>query len=292
MGDPGAILITGCSSGIGRATAQHLADSGHMVYATARRPESLSELERAGCRTLGLDVLDEQSMAAAVAEIEAEHGAVGALVNNAGYSVSGAIEALPLEAIRAEFETNFFGGLRLAQLVLPGMRRAGAGRIVNLSSLAGRVTMPGAGAYAASKYAIEAISDAMRFEVRGFGVHVIVIEPGPIRTAFTETANSALTRAGNGPYAAYHAAVAKADADTDESFIAGTPKRVARTIARALRDDRPRTRYRVTAVARVVPAVRGALGVVASTRSCGHRSNHRSKAPAPGDDVKARSAEV
>src|SRR5438477_6161641 len=105
MSDPGAILITGCSSGIGRAAAQHLADSGHTVYATARRPESLAELERAGCRTLVLDVLDEQSMAAAVAAIEAEQGAVGALVNNAGYAVSGAVEALSLAAIRAEFET-------------------------------------------------------------------------------------------------------------------------------------------------------------------------------------------
>jgi NAD(P)-dependent dehydrogenase (short-subunit alcohol dehydrogenase family) len=260
MSDPGAILITGCSSGIGRATAQQLATSGHTVYATARRVESLSELEGAGCRTLALDVLDEESMAAAVAAIEAEHGAVGSLVNNAGYAVSGAIEATALDAIRTEFETNVFGGLRLAQLVLPGMRRAGSGRIVNLSSVAGRVTMPGAGAYAASKYAIEAMSDALRFEVRGFGVHVIIVEPGPIRSGFTETANAALAEADGGPYAGYHAAVAKADAETDESFMAGTPERVARTIARALTTDHPRARYRVTAVARVLPTVRGLLG--------------------------------
>jgi short-subunit dehydrogenase len=260
MGDPGAILITGCSSGIGRATAQHLAQRGHTVYATARRVESLDELQAAGCRTLALDVLDEDSMAAAVAVVEAEHGAVGSLVNNAGYAVSGAIETQSVDAIRTEFETNLFGGLRLAQLVLPGMRRARTGRIVNLSSVAGRVTMPGAGAYAASKYAIEAISDALRFELRGFGVHVIVIEPGPIRSAFTETANAALAETGDGPYAGYHEAVAKADAETDESFMAGTPERVARTITRALTADHPRARYRVTAVARVLPAVRGVLG--------------------------------
>jgi NAD(P)-dependent dehydrogenase (short-subunit alcohol dehydrogenase family) len=260
MSDPGAILITGCSSGIGRATAQQLATSGHTVYATARRVESLSELEGARCRTLALDVLNEESMAAAVAAIEAEHGAVGSLVNNAGYAVSGAIEATALDGIRTEFETNVFGGLRLAQLVLPGMRRAGSGRIVNLSSVAGRVTMPGAGAYAASKYAIEAMSDALRFEVRGFGVHVIIVEPGPIRSGFTETANAALAEADGGPYAGYHAAVAKADAETDESFMAGTPERVARTIARALTTDHPRARYRVTAVARVLPTVRGLLG--------------------------------
>src|SRR5579862_8783897 len=165
MSDAGAILITGCSSGIGRATAARLARGDHTVYATARRVETLAELERLGCRTLGLDVLDENSMQAAVAAVEADHGSVGTLVNNAGYAVSGAIEALSIDAIRKEFETNVFGYVRMAQLVLPGMRRAGRGRIVNVSSVAGRVTMPGAGAYAASKYAIEAISDALRFEL-------------------------------------------------------------------------------------------------------------------------------
>jgi NAD(P)-dependent dehydrogenase (short-subunit alcohol dehydrogenase family) len=257
---PGPILITGCSSGIGRASALHLAARGHTVYATARRTETLTELAAAGCRTLALDVCDEASAQAAVDAIEAEHGAVGGLVNNAGYAVSGAIEALDLEAVRIEFETNVFGYLRMAGLVLPGMRRAGRGRIVNLSSVAGRVTMPGAGAYAATKYAIEAISDALRFEVRGFGVQVVVIEPGPIRTAFTETANEALGGADGGPYAEYHAAVAKADAETDESFLAGKPEQVARAIERALTAARPRPRYRVTPIARILPAVRGTLG--------------------------------
>ena len=140
-------------------------------------------------------------MRAAVATVETEHGAVGALVNNAGYAVSGAIEAVALDAVRAEFETNVFGYLRMSQLVLPAMRQRRRGRIVNISSVAGRVTMPGAGVYAASKYAIEAISDALRFEVRGFGVRVIVIEPGPIRTAFTASANATLATDAEGPYA-------------------------------------------------------------------------------------------
>jgi NAD(P)-dependent dehydrogenase (short-subunit alcohol dehydrogenase family) len=259
MTDPGTILVTGCSSGIGRATAAHLAARDHTVYATARRLESLAELDRGGCRTLALDVTDEESMRDAVQAVEAEHGSVGALVNNAGYAVSGAIETVPIDALRAEFETNLFGGLRMAQLVLPGMRRAGRGRIVNLSSVAGRVTMPGAGAYAASKYAIEAISDALRFEVRGFGVSVIVIEPGPIKSEFTSTANAALAAASSGPYAAYHAAVAKADAETDESFLAGKPEQVARVVERALTVSRPLPRYRVTPIAYVLPLVRGAL---------------------------------
>lgn len=259
MSDPGPILITGCSTGIGRSAAEHLAAHGHTVYATARRLETIADLERAGCRTLRLDVLDEDSMSAAVGVIEAEHRAVGALVNNAGYAVSGAIEAVSIDAVRQEFETNVFGYVRMAQLVLPGMRRNGRGRIVNVSSVAGRVTMPGAGAYAASKYAIEAISDALRFEVRGFGVRVIVIEPGPIRTAFTSAANSALPT-GGGPYDVYHAAVAKADAETDESFIAGKPEQVATAIERAITAQRPRPRYRVTPISRVLPVLRGGLG--------------------------------
>jgi len=260
MADPGPVLITGCSSGIGRATAQRLASSGLLVYASARRSESLAELERAGCRTLALDVTDDESARAAVQAIEAEHGSVGALVNNAGFAISGAIEAVSLDDVRREFETNVFGYLRMAQLVLPGMRSAGRGRIVNLSSVAGRVTMPGAGPYAATKYAIEALSDAMRFETRGFGVHVIVIEPGPIRSAFTSTANAALQRNDAAPYAEYHAAVAKADADTDESFLAGTPERVARVIERALRSAHPRPRYKVMPVSRLLPRLRGILG--------------------------------
>ncbi len=260
MSDPGAILITGCSSGIGRATAQHLASRGHIVYATARSAELLGELERTGCRMLVLDVLDEESVRAAVAAVEDEHGAVGTLVNNAGYAVSGAIEAVSLDAVRQEFETNVFGYVRMTQAVMPGMRRRGTGKIVNVSSVAGRVTMPGAGAYAASKYAIEAISDALRFEVRGFGVDVVVIEPGPIKTAFTSTANAAIPLTGEGPYGAYHAAVAKADAETDESFLAGQPEQVAKTIERAITASRPRPRYRVTPIARVLPVLRGTLG--------------------------------
>jgi len=260
MSGPGAILITGCSSGIGKATAERLASQGHTVYATARSLEGMEPLEGAGCRTLVLDVRDKDSMRAAVATVEGEQGAVGTLVNNAGYAVSGAIEAISIDSIRKEFETNVFGYVQMAQLVLPGMRGRHTGRIVNVSSVAGRVTMPGAGAYAASKYAIEAISDALRFEVRGFGVDVIVIEPGPIRTAFTETANAAIPQDAEGPYGAYNAAVAKADAETDESFLAGKPEQVAKTIERAITASRPKPRYRVTPIARVLPVVRGTLG--------------------------------
>ena len=182
------VLITGSSSGIGAATARHLAHLGWTVYATARRTETLRELEAAGCRALALDVTDEASMQAAVATVEEEHGAVGVLVNNAGYSQTGAIETVPLDEVRAQFETNVFGLVRMCQLVLPGMRAQRWGKIVNVSSMGGRLTFPGAGHYHASKYAVEAISDALRFEVRGFGVDVILVEPGFILTGFGEHA--------------------------------------------------------------------------------------------------------
>src|SRR5215204_7668127 len=150
------VLITGCSTGIGRATAERLARSGMTVYATARRPETISDLEKVGCRTLALDVDDEESMRAAVAAVEEAEGSVGALVNNAGYSQSGAVETIPMDDLRRQFETNVFGLVRMCQLVLPGMRARGDGRIVNMSSMGGRLTFPGGGFYHASKYAVEA----------------------------------------------------------------------------------------------------------------------------------------
>src|SRR5437764_11826382 len=193
MAEPSkAVLITGCSSGIGRAIAERLAAGDRRVYATARRPEAIADLAEKGCETLALDVTDDESMRAAVARVEEAEGAVGALVNNAGYGQSGAIEATPIDAVRRNFDTNLFGYMRMAQLVLPGMRRQGSGRIVNMSSVAGRVTMPGSGIYSSTKFAIRAMNDVLRYEVRGFGVHVVLIEPGPIRTSFTGTANESM----------------------------------------------------------------------------------------------------
>ncbi len=197
-----AVLITGCSSGIGHATALRLARGGWDVYATARRPEAIADLREAGCHTLTLDVTDERSMRDAVAHVEAAAGAVGALVNNAGYSQSGAIETVPLDAVRRQFETNVFGLVRLTQLVLPAMRARRWGRIVNVGSMGGRLTFPGGGHYHASKYALEAISDALRFEVAGFGVAVTLLEPGLITTEFGNVATASIAaahdRAGGG----------------------------------------------------------------------------------------------
>ena len=259
-----AALVTGCSSGIGRATAERLAATGWTVYATARKPETLRDLEARGCRTLALDVTDEASMQAAVAAVEGEHGAVGALVNNAGYSQNGAIETVPLEKVRAQFETNVFGLVRLTQLVLPAMRRARAGKIVNLSSMGGKLVFPGGGFYHASKYAVEAISDALRFEVKAFGIDVIVIEPGLIKTAFGETAVANVAEAGDGAYAQFNAHVAAAHESVYEKGspmgrLGGPPEAVAKVIEKALAAKRPRARYTVTPSAKLLMTQRALL---------------------------------
>jgi NAD(P)-dependent dehydrogenase (short-subunit alcohol dehydrogenase family) len=255
------VLITGCSTGIGRATAERLARRGMTVYATARRPESIEDLKQSGCRTLALDVTDEASMRAAVTAVEQAEGSVGALVNNAGYSQSGAVETIPMDELRRQFETNVFGLVRMCQLVLPGMRKAGRGRIVNISSMGGRLVFPGGGAYHGTKYAVEAISDAMRFEVRGFGVHVSVIEPGLIKTSFGETAVGSVPQE-DGPYAEFNTAVAAATAGAyDGAFgkLGGGPDAVAKAIEKAITSRRPRTRYPVTASARFFMAQHAVL---------------------------------
>jgi NAD(P)-dependent dehydrogenase (short-subunit alcohol dehydrogenase family) len=258
---PGPVLITGCSTGIGRAAAERLARAGMTVYASARRPESIEDLKGAGCRTLALDVTDEESMRTAVEEVERAEGAVGALVNNAGYSQSGAVETVALDDVRRQFETNVFGLLRMSQLVLPGMRREARGRIVNISSMGGKLTFPGGGIYHATKHAVEAISDALRFEVRGFGVDVVVVEPGLIRTSFGDAAVGSVPRE-DGPYAEFNQAVAAATARVYQGplgRLGAGPEAVAKVIERALTADRPRTRYKVTASARVLMAQRSLL---------------------------------
>jgi NAD(P)-dependent dehydrogenase (short-subunit alcohol dehydrogenase family) len=256
-----AVLITGCSTGIGRATAEHLAKRGLTVYATARRLESIEGLKAAGCKTLALDVTDESSMRAAVAAVEHAEGVVGALVNNAGYSQSGAVETVTPEDVRRQFETNVFGLLRLCQLVLPGMRRRGDGRIVNISSMGGKLTFPGGGVYHATKHAVEAISDAMRFEVKCFGVDVSVIEPGLIKTHFAETAVGSVAQEA-GPYAEFNRAVSAATAGAyDGPFgrLGGGPEVVAKAIEKAITARRPRPRYPVTLSARVFMTQRALL---------------------------------
>jgi NADP-dependent 3-hydroxy acid dehydrogenase YdfG len=276
-----AILITGCSTGIGRATAERLAGKGHTVYATARRPESIADLESKGCRALALDVTDEGSMAAAVTAVEQAEGAVGALVNNAGYSQSGAIEDVAMDSVRRQFETNVFGLMRMCQLVLPGMRRQGSGRIVNISSMGGKLVFPGGGVYHATKHAVEALSDALRFEVRNFGIGVSIVEPGLIKTEFAHAAANAIDEAttSDGPYASFNREVAEKTIEAYEgpmAKLAAGPDAVAKAIERAITSRRPKPRYMVTAGARVLLVTRRALP------DRGWDAMMRSQYPSPG----------
>ena len=251
-----AVLITGCSTGIGAETARHLAAKGWTVYATARKPETLADLAEAGCKTLALDVTDETSMNAAVDQVVAAEGSVGVLINNAGYSQSGAVESIDLESIRRQFETNVFGLIRMSQLCLPGMRDQGWGRIVNIGSMGGKLTFPGGGIYHATKYSVEAISDAMRFETRGFGVNVILIEPGLITTEFASAASTSLDEGvgDDGPYGKFNHHVGKMTVGAYEGPLAklgGGPDAVAKVIDKAISSSRPRPRYTVTPSARL-----------------------------------------
>jgi NAD(P)-dependent dehydrogenase (short-subunit alcohol dehydrogenase family) len=260
-----AVLITGCSTGIGRATALRLARGGWTVYASARRPESIADLEQAGCRTLALDVTDEDSMTAAVKTVEEAEGTVGVLVNNAGYSQGGPIEQVPMEAVRRQFETNVFGAIRLTQLVLGGMRGQRWGKIVNVGSMGGRVTFPGGGLYHATKYSLEALSDALRFEVRGFGVDAILIEPGLITTDFAQAAVASTAGLGGdadgeardatgGVYGTFNAKVAALTTGVYESpmrHLGGGPDVVAKAIEKAISRRRAPARVLVTPSARL-----------------------------------------
>jgi NADP-dependent 3-hydroxy acid dehydrogenase YdfG len=262
----GPVLITGCSTGIGRATALRLAKKGRTVYATARRLESIADLEAQGCKVLALDVTDEASMQAAVNTVLEREGAIGALVNNAGYSQSGAMETVKLDAVRDQFETNVFGLLRMCQLVLPSMREHGEGRIINMSSMGANLVFPGGGVYHATKFAVEAISDAMRWEVKGFGVEVISIQPGLIKTEFDKKADASLQEhATGGPYDRFNRAVGRITSGAYENkllvgLVGGGPERVARVVEKALDTKLPRRIYRVTPSARIMIAQRRLLG--------------------------------
>jgi NAD(P)-dependent dehydrogenase (short-subunit alcohol dehydrogenase family) len=254
-----AVLITGCSTGIGRATAERLAASGWTVYATARKLDSIADLEAKGCKTLALDVTDEASMVQAVQTVEEAEGAVGVLINNAGYSQSGAVESVPMDDVRRQFDTNVFGLVRMCQLVLPKMREQGWGRIVNISSMGANLTFPGGGFYHATKTAVNAISDAMRYEVKGFGVDVITIEPGLIVTEFGETAAASTTGNGEaqGPYTDFNSKVAESTAGIYKgpaARLGGGPDAVAKAIEKTLK--KPRIRVRVTPSAHLLIAQR------------------------------------
>ena len=257
------VLVTGASSGIGRATATEFARRGHRVFAAARREQVLADLAAAtpNVQAVGLDVTDEGSVRRAWAKIEASTGGAGVdvLVNNAGFALTGPVELLAGEDVQRQFATNVFGLLTMTRTVLPAMRARGSGRIINLSSLVGRTSFPFMGAYGATKYAVEALSDALRQEVAGFGIKVVIIEPGFTATSIGQAADGH-DLAGQEIPDAYAAMVAGGTRYLAAQVAKGiAPEQVAATIVKAAEHPNPRPRYVVPASARPLIALLTAL---------------------------------
>jgi NAD(P)-dependent dehydrogenase (short-subunit alcohol dehydrogenase family) len=246
-----AALVTGASSGIGEATVRALLKDGYEVFAGARRLERMAALEMLGARRIFLDLADDASIVSAVATMTKEMGRLDVLVNNAGYACLGALEDVPLAEARLQFEVCLFGLARVCQLALPIMRSQGAGCIVNVGSMAGRFGEPFGAWYHAAKFAVEGLSDCLRMEAAPFGVRVILVEPGTIRTEFSRIAGESLIRAsGETAYAPYARRHAKMLAWNESSKVPSSPEGVARTISRAIRGARARARYPTGAAAR------------------------------------------
>ncbi|MFJ3056494.1 oxidoreductase [Herbaspirillum sp. NPDC087042] len=239
-------LVTGASSGIGEATALELKALGYTVFAAARRVERMRALANAGIHVLAMDVTDDVTMQAAIDEIIANSGRIDVLVNNAGYGSYGAVEDVSLAEARAQFDVNVFGAVRLTQLVLPHMRSQRRGTVVNITSMGGKIYTPLGAWYHGTKFALEAISDCLRLEVQPFGIDVVVIEPGGIKTEWAGIAANKLQEvSGKGAYASQAAAMAEAMIGESSRKRQSPPELIAETIGKAVSARRPRTRYAV-----------------------------------------------
>jgi short-subunit dehydrogenase len=241
-------LVTGASSGIGADAALRLKEAGYTVYGAARRTERMSALHAAGVKVLSLDVTDDDSIRAAVDTIIGQSGRIDVLVNNAGYGSYGSIEDVPMVEARAQIEVNVFGLAGLTQLVLPHMRAQRSGTIINISSMGGKLVTPLGGWYHASKYAVEALSDALRMETAQFGINVVVVEPGSIRTEWGAiAAESVKDTSAKGAYStmADRVATALAASSQPDARMTSAPSVIGKTIVEIVKARRPRTRYRV-----------------------------------------------
>jgi NAD(P)-dependent dehydrogenase (short-subunit alcohol dehydrogenase family) len=255
------VLVTGASSGMGKATALKLLSDGHRVYAAARRVEQMRDLEQRGAILLEMDVTNDEQVVSAVNRITAEHGGVDVLVNNAGFGLYGAMEDTTIADARYQFEVNVFGVARLTQLVLPYMREKGAGTIINVSSVGGKIYTPLGSWYHASKHAIEGWSDSLRLELEQFGIHVIIVEPGFTATEFSPALlDPMLARSGKGAYATFTAKIAAATVKSNESGGGSSPAIIADVIAHAIAVKRPKTRYAAGRLARPLILARKLVG--------------------------------
>lgn len=244
------VLITGCSSGIGHATAQMFHEEDWTVYATARDPDDITDLAETGCETDSFDVTDTKEIERVVDHVIEEQGQMDCLVNNAGYAQYGPIEEVPTERVHSQFDVNVYGPHRLIRRVLPHMREAEEGTIINVSSVSGRLSTPGAGIYCASKFALEAYSDALRNEVDDHGVDVALVEPGPVATEFNTRAQDELERLGeSGTYESIYRMYEDIGVLGEEPPIAATAEEVAEAILSAAVAPDPDARYPVGLVA-------------------------------------------
>ena len=238
------ILITGASSGMGESAAKLLIKNGHKVYGAARRLEKMNELEKAGASILSLDLTREESVVSCIDEIMKREGRIDVLVNNAGYGSYGAVEDVPIDVARRQFEVNLFGLARITQLVLPGMRENKSGRIVNISSMGGKIYTPFGAWYHATKHALEGWSDCLRLELKEFGIEVVIVEPGAIKTPWADVSvQNLLQTSGDGPYS--HSAKKVAD-NLTELYSGNSVTDVnvlGQVIAKAATINNPKTRY-------------------------------------------------
>lgn len=238
-------LVTGASSGMGHAFAIQLHEAGFLVYGAARRTDRMNDLRTRGIKTIAMDVTDDHSTSDGVRQILSETGRIDVLVNNAGYGSYGAVEDVPLEEARRQFEVNLFGAARLVQLVLPSMRSHKSGTIINITSMGGKIYTPFGAWYHATKFAFESFSDVLRLETKPFGINVVIIEPGSIRTEFNGiVADNLIETSGKGAYADKAAKVAKT-ARGQNPRQSSPPELVARTLVKAATARRPKTRYAV-----------------------------------------------
>jgi NAD(P)-dependent dehydrogenase (short-subunit alcohol dehydrogenase family) len=253
-------LVTGASSGIGEETARRLRAAGFEVYAAARRVERMAGLEADGIHVLGMDVTDEASMSAGVQRILEEQGRIDVLVNNAGYGSYGAVEDVPIDEARRQFEVNLFGLARLVQLVLPTMREQRSGRIVNISSIGAVFYEPFGAWYHATKFALDGFSDSLRVELAPFGIHVVLVHPAGVVTEWNTIARESLVeRSAGGVYAASARNAARVMASVDNPRASSGPDVVAKKIVKAATARRPHSRYAVGKGARTIMTSRRVL---------------------------------
>lgn len=246
MSNGSVVLITGASSGIGYQTAALMAEKGYVVYGAARRVEKIAALADVGVNALPLDITDETSILHLVQAVIEKEGRIDLLINNAGYGSYGAIENVPISEAKRQFEVNLFGLAKLVQLVLPYMRHQGAGRILNVSSMAGRVTTYFGAWYHATKYALEAFSDALRMETAPYGIDVVLIEPGGIKTDWGLIAADHLSTTSKGTVYEKEANATAARMKKMYTSVQLTdPAVIAQTIMKASESHRPKTRYLV-----------------------------------------------